>query len=188
MNILDIPVAWRNALTAIRKAAPGAVIAGGALRDIDNNRPVKDIDVFTQGDCSGDLFGVHFALSAAGFECSDIDDENMYPVGDLNDLVGFFEFRAEGIDLPFQMIVTSCRTNDIVSRFDFGICKLAFDGKTLIQHPEYDEDKLARTFRLRRERAPVEMVASIHRFARLSRKYEDWRFALFSDDDGVSFP
>src|SRR3546814_12174247 len=30
----------------VRAVFPGALIAGGCLRDLDNDRPVKDIDIF----------------------------------------------------------------------------------------------------------------------------------------------
>lgn len=42
-----IPQEWRDLLAALHKAgAPEAIIAGGALRDTYNGRPVKDVDIF----------------------------------------------------------------------------------------------------------------------------------------------
>ena len=47
-SVDDIPSSWRELLGEIREVAPDAVIAGGALRDRDNGRPIKDLDVFVQ--------------------------------------------------------------------------------------------------------------------------------------------
>lgn len=41
-----IPQEWKDVLSAIQQAAPEALIAGGALRDLCNNRDVKDVDIF----------------------------------------------------------------------------------------------------------------------------------------------
>lgn len=46
--IIDkIPQEWKSVLTALQAAgAKEAMIAGGALRDLDNDRVVKDVDIF----------------------------------------------------------------------------------------------------------------------------------------------
>lgn len=42
-----IPQEWKDVLSAIQQAGAGeALIAGGALRDLANDRPVKDVDIF----------------------------------------------------------------------------------------------------------------------------------------------
>ena len=43
---LTIPSAWRAALGAVQSVVPQAVLAGGALRDRDNGKKVKDLDIF----------------------------------------------------------------------------------------------------------------------------------------------
>lgn len=46
MNNLVIPEEWREVLLKVREVFPNAIIAGGALRDLEYNRPVKDVDIF----------------------------------------------------------------------------------------------------------------------------------------------
>lgn len=178
---MEVPANWQAALAAIRTVSPDAVIGGGCLRDLDNGREIKDIDIFVEGDKAADLFGLNSRLNdLAGVEyVGEIDDSTMYPVGDGNDVVGFFEIEFDGVDVPIQMIVVKWPTVNICDRFDFGICRIAFDGQNLIRTPEYEQDKLDQVFKLRRSRTDAEMVASVHRFARLTRKYEGWRFGLY---------
>ena len=45
-----IPKEWLDVLTEIQAIFPGAVIAGGALRDLYNERPIKDVDIFIPTD------------------------------------------------------------------------------------------------------------------------------------------
>lgn len=45
----NVPRAWRQVLDSFQKqGAPEASIAGGALRDLFNNRAIKDVDIFMQ--------------------------------------------------------------------------------------------------------------------------------------------
>ncbi|MBI1214403.1 MAG: hypothetical protein GC185_01130 [Alphaproteobacteria bacterium] len=47
MQVESIPAEWRKVLFEIQsQSASEAVIAGGALRDLFNDRPVKDVDIF----------------------------------------------------------------------------------------------------------------------------------------------
>jgi len=181
--MMQIPAEWKAALTAVQAIYPEAVIAGGCLRDLDNGREVKDIDIFVRGDAAPVLENLHARLLREGYAAEDIDEDSMYPVGERNEVVGFFEMEFEGLDVPLQIIMVNWDTARICDRFDFGICRIAFDGEKLIRTPEYEQDKTDRVFRLRRQRDDIEMVASVHRFARLSRKYEGWPFALFAEVD-----
>jgi hypothetical protein len=178
---MDIPENWKTLLAAVREVLPDAVIGGGCLRDLDNGREVKDIDIFTSGANMRRLTNNRDELIEAGFDCDEIDPDKLYPIGDGNDVVGHFDILG-GVGLPVQIIVVNWPIARIVERFDFGICWLAFDGETLTRPVEYDEDKRDKVFRLRRQRTNEEMVASVHRYARLSRKYEGWRFALYEED------
>jgi tRNA nucleotidyltransferase/poly(A) polymerase len=47
---IELPRAWELVLERIRSVLPSAYLAGGAIRDFDNARAVKDFDVFfTEG-------------------------------------------------------------------------------------------------------------------------------------------
>jgi len=186
MQIADIPERWQTVLRYVQNVAPDAVIAGGALRDLDNGRPVKDIDIFVQGNAMADLRSLREKLIELGFDCDDTDDQKIYPVGEGNDVVGCIDARDPAAETPpLQFIVVRCPPAKILDRIDFGICRLAFDGSQIIQPAEYDEDKARQVFRLRYDRAGLMLVTSIHRYARLSQKYEAWKFELFDPFDTV---
>src|SRR3546814_3352677 len=42
---MEIPEKWRELLASVRSVFPTAIIAGGAMRDLENGTPVKDIDI-----------------------------------------------------------------------------------------------------------------------------------------------
>jgi hypothetical protein len=46
---MNIPLRWIDALRQLHENGfPEAIIAGGALRDLDNDRPIKDVDIFVR--------------------------------------------------------------------------------------------------------------------------------------------
>lgn len=184
---MNIPEPWNAALAAVKRIAPEAVIAGGALRDLDNGREVKDIDIFVRGTTEPALARLRNAVVRAGFDAEEIDPSKMYPVGDGQDVVGHFDAEFPGCDVPVQIIMVNhdCAPEVLVTRFDYGICRIVYDGETLLRAPEYLSDQAAEVFKLRRQRTDQELVASVHRFARLRQKYDGWRFDTFesaSDD------
>lgn len=186
LTIKDIPIAWKDALGAIHQLRREAVIGGGALRDLDNRRPIKDIDIFVHGLVSDDIGSLHDAMVAAGFACEEYDPAEFYPIGDGNDVIGYFEAAYPGLETPLQIIVVqySCTAATIVERFDYGICRIAFDGRTLFMHPDYVADQTANIFRLciDFDTHDPRLPNAIHRYARLSQKYEGWCWRPFSAD------
>jgi hypothetical protein len=179
----EIPATWTEALRSIQVLRPEAVIGGGCLRDLDNGRPVKDIDIFVRGSKAEHLESLHQALSDGDqFHVEEIDSDNWYPVGDGNDVVGFFEMRLYVDDPPIQIIMVDFDCSLIVERFDYGICRIAFDGVTLIKSPEYLLDQANEVFKLRRSRDENQLAASVHRYARLVQKYPGWTFAPYLSD------
>lgn len=182
----DIPAAWTQALDAIQQIAP-AVMAGGCLRDLDNGREVKDIDIFVsdRGARANGLYALREQLIEADLACAEIDESKMYPVGDGNDLIGCIDMEFADCCPPVQIIMVACSLDRILERFDYGICRISFDGTVLVRHPDYIADREAKLFRLRLHRDHQQLSASVHRFARLTRKYEDWRFVPHTSDDGI---
>lgn len=178
-----IPKPWRDALQTIRAVLPDAVMGGGCLRDLDNGRPVKDIDIFVRGSSALDLYGIRDRLMNAFIDCDEIDTLTMYPVGDGNDLIGFVEVKFPDVEYPVQVIMTSWMTDQITERFDYGICRISFDGEAVYRHADYAKDQRDQVFRLCRDRQGEELAASVHRYARLVQKYEGWKFRPFDEFD-----
>ncbi len=173
-----IPDAWAAILADMQRVCPSAVLAGGCLRDLDNDKPVKDLDVFITEGSMQRVERIVGSLREAGYTVEPTfgdttaypEDQNLAVVA----VVGIEHPASSG--LAVQLIFTNWDTALITERFDYGICRLAFDGETLTKPPEYIEDKSARVFRLRRDRpTPVSMRGSIRRYARLvNEKYQGW--------------
>lgn len=177
-DINDIPVKWRELLAAIQAVCPSAVLAGGALRDRDNGVAVKDLDIFITARDARDAFDAIIALTAADLEVSfdETNGDTAYPEDQNLEVVQIADLHTTITSLPVQLIFTNWDTARIVERFDYGICRLSFDGEQIVRPPEYDEDREKQVFRLRRDRpTPISMRGSIRRYARLTRdKYEGW--------------
>lgn len=180
---LVIPFTWTQALSIIqRQGQPEAVIAGGALRDLDNLRPIKDIDVFVYGTRTDHLHGLRNKLMQLGVTCGEIDPSKCYPIGEVQKVVGFFDAEFEGLAHQVQVVMLDhpCGVQ-ILDRIDYGICRIAWTGTELIAGPEYAEDKADKVFRMRMVRYGQELASSVHRYARLVTKFQGWTWMNFVD-------
>lgn len=180
-----IPQGWKIMLSAIQQVCPSAVLAGGCLRDLDNGRDVKDLDVFIRAETEGEARQAIDGLRDAGIAVSfEQNEHNCYPEDQNLEVVLVAECETPATDFPVQFIFTNWPTDRIVERFDYGICRLAFDGQSLTVPKEYEEDKQARVFRLRRDRGtPRAMQGSVHRYARLTAdKYAGWDWWPYEDE------
>jgi len=88
---LMIPNEWKDLLAKVQKIFPSAIIAGGALRDLDYEISPKDIDIFIESDEN-----TYFpALDKIGRSVSDL--ETVYHI-DLKDPDPFPEEYLEQAD------------------------------------------------------------------------------------------
>lgn len=183
---MKIPYEWKATLDYIREHCPEAVIGGGCLRDLDNGREIKDIDIFVSGSRMQHLEDLHKKLTHDGAcEVSDIDYDQVYPVGEGNDVVGHFEVEFEDITEPVQIIMVNFDCSKITDRFDYGICRISYDGQNVYRSPDYEADKRDQVFRLCLQRCGQGLASSVHRYARLVRKYEGWRFVPYDTFNDV---
>src|SRR5215831_12935069 len=138
---------YTTILAALQQVAPEAHIAGGAVRDTLLQKQICDIDLFMSDE------HVEEAAALLRSACSYVK------VGEWKQYLGFSDpamtrvakFEKHDETIPICIIgllpqFTSPRNN--VTRFDFGICMAAFDGKQTIRAAEFDQDKEARTFTL----------------------------------------
>jgi hypothetical protein len=189
---MQIPSSWTAAVLAIRAVCPTAVLAGGALRDLDNDRPIKDFDVFIAADDLEAAEDAMASLTEAGLTVAfDPTELTVYPEDQNLEVVAVAEIQMPealkpfaGIRaLPVQAVFVRWDTAQIVDRFDYGICRLSYDGSgtTVLPPLEYTDDKANKVFRLRRERlTPLSMRGSVKRYARLTaEKYPGWDWQAF---------
>jgi hypothetical protein len=70
--MLTIPKRWAEVLSRLHNGGfPEAVIAGGALRDLHNGKPVKDVDIWVRSVVDTDLTEM-LVEAAMGYEANDV--------------------------------------------------------------------------------------------------------------------
>lgn len=171
---MQIPAAYAAILTAVREAFPGSLIAGGALRDLDNGRPVKDIDVFAPN-CNSfdDLY--HRATHCLPEEHFATTEFHSYEDWCTREVVGVL--NVESPFGPYQLIGLSTGPETIIPRLDFGICQIGYDGLEVVRSVAYEADKARKTFTLTRCDDERQRDRSVRRYGRLSaEKYAGWSF------------
>jgi hypothetical protein len=162
---MQIPAAWENALRLIQTYAPSAVLAGGALRDLDNGKPVKDLDIFVHGYHEIDTLRLTMRLKQT-FDAQYLEGTKdvlaAYKV--LNDLecpeINIVHLRA-----PFTSF-------QCIERMDFGICQIAYLSNGMVETTAaYDADRRNHTITLMRADDQPGFDWSMRRYERLSKKY-----------------
>jgi hypothetical protein len=79
---------------------------------------------------------------------------------------------------PVNIIGVSgeCTPEAQLSRFDFGICRVGFDGQRLWKDLAFDRDQRDSTFSLLQSTSKKQREHSMKRFDRLVTKYPGWKF------------
>lgn len=172
--ILEYPIPYQAAsvLKRVQTLVPSAIIAGGCLRDAINGRTINDIDVFVP---VSTLSLVREALAETHPELTKSIPEPYFTFN--NDVRSVQYYGGKG--LPVNVIgVTAdmCNPEDQLARFDFGICKVAYDGVRLWKDLAFDRDQRDQTFTLLPYQTPEQREYSMQRYARLtSDKYAGWK-------------
>lgn len=187
MEVSDIPKAWRAALASVRLTFPDAVIAGGCLRDREQGVKVKDVDIFISTSGMKDSYGsgpIKSKLEAAGWPDVQVNGEKSYGQG----------VSSRGIVAVLDLIYPDCPPVNLIAmknfqleEFDFGICQIMFDGKSIFRTPDYHHDLAARQFRLVPKVDDASFVRSLGRWARLKEKFPAWTLHLGSRAEDSPF-
>lgn len=185
---MEIPASWLDVLDRLhRNGHPEAFIGGGALRDLDNGKPIKDVDIFLRGAKFHELSNwlPHLVISDCTANTNEYEEH-------FAEIERVFEGRTgkEG-DLPFNIIVCDGPQDPShyqfyhLSRFDLGICKIGHDGRRVRRMQEYVVDVTARTLTICNQARPE---ASLARAARIQRRaYQDWTVVTnpYATTDGM---
>jgi len=167
---MEIPGKWKEILSKVQTISPDAIIAGGALRDLDNGKPIKDLDIFvplTADFSLGSFYNI--------FGVREIDESSNAEEYQNNEEVwGVYVYNLPDFDIPVNIIVCTPNENFVnhqLERFDIGICKIAYNGKEVIRHHWYNIDKEAKSLCIYNT---LWLDSSLKRLNRLGEKYQGW--------------
>lgn len=166
-----IPAIWINTLDEIRKICPEATIAGGALRDYFNGRPIKDIDIFVMFDDNKDLYRIFKNTFVDVIEVIHTDGGKPSPSQLQNGGSYPAHYQFYICDWLFE-ITQSMKPfyrEDIIDVFDIGLCKIVYGNNDIVMHEDYKNDLANNTLTLLTE----DPSAKIHA-ERIHSKYPDF--------------
>lgn len=164
---MDIPQLWVDVLRRVQQEYPGAIIAGGSLRDLYYGRPVKDVDIFIPTDpddpwaeqVTKDPNWVVTKIKRPGYALPDNTDREIYEVEEI-DILG----------TQFDFIYCSPESMDLLT-FDMSICQIAFDGTTWITTKAFDETARTKVITVEIQQHPQR---KIDRIARMTAKFPEF--------------
>jgi hypothetical protein len=166
---MHIPTAWHILLSEIQGISPSAFIGGGALRDRLHNKPVKDIDIFFAQE---DQAKLHETMLFAGWFPGQLIP--MSYVGADYSVETACEYSKPG-ETPINLIGlnVSLELPDALSRFDFGICQIAYDGTHIHTSEQFYDDILTSSFTVTRCESEEQLARTMRRWERLKVKYPE---------------
>jgi hypothetical protein len=183
LNNLQLPEAWLDTMSRVRSVMPSAYLAGGALRDLDNGRPVKDLDVFVTEDMHNDRLERALGGSYSYFRWCPGD--YIDAAKEVQTTYTFKSLNGQP-DLNFVQLDPSFNTASIIDRMDFGLCQIGFDPLGVVTTEAYDFDKRNGVFTLTRAESVEAVMRSIKRWKRLSAKYPGWDIGWKAEDDAMA--
>ena len=171
----EIPAAWRLAIEHVRQTFPDAVIAGGCLRDWLHYKDslIKDIDIFIPGAEDNDIVDYVSNNHSKDNPACYVNYGNMSN-DDVSIVCKIEKTCGDGISCDY--IGVKVDSGAILDRFDFGICQIAYDGKSLTCTNEFLTDVTLNTFTLLRCDNADQFRRSRERFDRLHLKYPNHTF------------
>lgn len=148
------------------------VIAGGAIRDTLNNKPIKDFDIY--------ITGVKFVEARQPIITVPVSNitlhiaaDNYYPDDD------FVVYNVDNSDI--RVIVTRLTVEELMDDFDINICKCYYEtGKGIVTNKEYEEGIAHKTIQqsIELKLQPV-LSASVPKYddhlKRVAAKYPDFK-------------
>jgi hypothetical protein len=165
---------YTTVLATLQQMAPEAHIAGGAVRDSLLKKQIADIDVFMKDE------HVEEAAAVLRSSCAYIKTGEWRKYLNFSDpaMTRVAKFEKADATIPvciIGLLPSFANPKANISRFAFGICKIAFDGAHTIRTPEFDQDAEARTFTLRRADNIEQFSYSMVRFKKIvAARYAGW--------------
>ena len=188
----DIPAEWRQVLRTFQdKGAKEAVIAGGALRDLFNHKPVKDVDIFirTQGSQKKNRQMLEEAFRSTRLEITYQQSGNDYFSGERfpapkaknngRNVAESWTIIAGRDKTEYNIIFVPELVSPLklIESFDFGLCQIGYDGKIIFSTNRYNDD--VRDKRICFALTDVNDTSAEH-LQRIIKKYPDWKLCAES--------
>ncbi|MGX1320499.1 hypothetical protein AB7M17_003952 [Bradyrhizobium sp. USDA 377] len=173
-------------LGAIRSICPTAHIAGGAVRDTLLERPIRDVDLFLDADCTDEAA----ALMRSQYGFVKVGEWKQYAMFSDPAVERVAKFEKADEEIPVCLIGLKRPYDDYdrrrplgmqdnLARFDFGICMAGWDGNEVYTAPEYRRDLEAKTFTLCRADDQPQFNYSMARFLKMTAdRYAGWRLIV----------
>lgn len=174
---MTIPAQWRALMARVNQVAPSAVLAGGALRDLNNDRPVKDLDIFIHGE--EDVDAALKLLESLGYVVS-VTFSGDYVDAAKDVSFAYAAKRAGEIDINIVELRDPTSPLQCIERMDFGICQVAYTGHPeggIIATASYWNDVANQTITMTRADSLAGFKWSMRRYERLAHKYP-WRLVV----------
>lgn len=166
-HMKKIPSQALSVLHRIQTVVPQAIVSGGCLRDYFLKRPINDIDIFVPANQF--LVAEHAIIET----CPAITETFGNLSWDNIEKTRYYK----GEDFPINLIgVYNCTPAFLLESYDFGFCKIAFDGQYLWKDAKFDLDANNETITLYTILNATLHARSLKRYECFAKKYVNWRF------------
>lgn len=148
-----------DVLTKVQGIFPGAKIAGGAIRDLLNDKPIKDVDIFCPiKECPDGFFLTELSgafqndltLDTVSSYCKsddDLDARSIYAVYKLGNTIRLFNDTSPKYAYKYDIIL-SHPAHSMKESFDLNLCQVEFDGTSISMTDAYKEAVQTKTLRV----------------------------------------
>lgn len=180
---MKISDSWSQYLTKIQEKFPGAVIAGGCLRDLKLGFPIKDIDIFIpNGDDSKFREYVQIdqneIITKESINYGGMSNEDVQYV--FSTSVKIKSLETDLVGIPVEFIFVNLKEGEkIKDRFDFGICHIEYNGAEILFDKHFLLDEMFKTVTLVRCDNEAQYGRSLRRWnENFQFKFKDWKLVI----------
>lgn len=171
-ELKPIPEEWLLELEKVQRHFPEAIIAGGALRDLNLGGEVKDLDIFVKD--LGDGMDSTIKMLYPTYEKLHKEEyEGIPEVGKC------YEVYPEELDIPVQIITNKRHsTRMVLKNFDIDLCKFWTDGVDYLADADALADWEGKKITISHAQSMGQFIKSMNRAAKFQRKYPDFEITL----------
>lgn len=146
---MKIPAKWQEVLNKVQEVFPGAIIAGGALRDLDHGHPAKDVDIFIPIDRiefndAEEINEYYEPIVLKMFPYATLKTASVYASQSnmMRTIDAIYNVTDdEGMTYELIFVVSDKTVEGILNQFDISLCQIGYDGGLIYRMPAYDESK-----------------------------------------------